>query len=57
MAPVLPAGAGQLPNTGAGPLLPAAGLAGGAILLGGLLLGGVQVAASRRRASEATLQE
>jgi hypothetical protein len=54
---VLPAGAGQLPNTGAGPLLPAAGLAGGAILLGGLLLGGVQVAAARRRTSEATLQE
>ena len=49
---VLPAGAsqlpeasGQLPDTGAGSLLPTAGLAGGAILLGGVLL-----AAVRRRA-------
>ncbi len=42
--PVVPAGSGQLPNTGAGSLLPTAGLAGGAILLGGVLL-----AAARRR--------
>ncbi|HSO17349.1 MAG TPA: S1 family peptidase [Arthrobacter sp.] len=48
-APVLPAGTGQLPNTGAGSLLPAAGLAGGAILLGGVLLGSARVAAARRR--------
>ncbi|MDR7085073.1 hypothetical protein J2X01_004393 [Arthrobacter ginsengisoli] len=44
LPPVLPAGSGQLPDTGAGPLLPTAGLAGGAILLGGVLL-----AAARRR--------
>ncbi|BCW68210.1 hypothetical protein NicSoilB4_29730 [Arthrobacter sp. NicSoilB4] len=49
-AAVLPAGTGQLPNTGAGPLLPTAGLAGGAILLGSLLLGGTKLAAARRRA-------
>jgi hypothetical protein len=47
---VRPAASGQLPNTGAGSLLPAAGLAVGAILLGGVLLGGVRVAAARRRA-------
>ena len=41
---VLPAGSGQLPDTGAGSLLPTAGLAGGAILLGSVLL-----AAARRR--------
>ncbi|MET4093984.1 S1 family peptidase [Arthrobacter sp. UYCu712] len=45
--PVLPAGSGQLPDTGAGSLLPTAGLAGGAILLGSVLL----VAARRRTAS------
>ena len=55
-APVLPAGAlpagtGQLPNTGAGSLLPTAGLAGGAILLGSVLLGGTKLAAARRRAA------
>ena len=44
-SPVLPAASGQLPDTGAGPVLPTAGLAGGAILLGGVLL-----AATRRRA-------
>ncbi|MDP9982367.1 hypothetical protein J2W14_001755 [Pseudarthrobacter oxydans] len=44
VTPVLPAASGQLPNTGAGSLLPTAGLAGGAILLGGVLL-----AATRRR--------
>ena len=49
-APVLPAGTGQLPNTGAGSLLPTAGLAGGAILLGSALLGGTKLAAARRRA-------
>ena len=43
--PVLPAASAQLPDTGAGPVLPTAGLAGGAILLGGVLL-----AATRRRA-------
>ncbi|MGP4031826.1 LPXTG cell wall anchor domain-containing protein [Pseudarthrobacter sp. 1C304] len=42
---VLPAASGQLPDTGAGSLLPTAGLAGGALLLGGAL-----VAATRRRA-------
>ncbi|AOT02354.1 S1 family peptidase [Arthrobacter sp. U41] len=45
---VLSAGSGQLPDTGAGSLLPLAGLAGGAVLLGGVLLGG---AAVRRRAT------
>ena len=49
-AAVLPAGTGQLPNTGAGSLLPTAGLAGGAILLGSVLLGGTKLAAARRRA-------
>ena len=44
-SPVLPAASGQLPDTGAGSVLPTAGLAGGAILLGGVLL-----AATRRRA-------
>jgi hypothetical protein len=48
-APVLPAGTGQLPNTGAGSLLPTAGLAGGAILLGSALLGGTKLAAAARR--------
>lgn len=47
---VLPAGSDQLPNTGAGSLLPLAGLAGGAVLLGVVLLGGTKLAASRRRA-------
>jgi hypothetical protein len=42
---VIPASSGQLPDTGAGSLLPPAGLAGGAIVLGGVLL-----AATRRRA-------
>lgn len=48
-AGVLPADTGHLPNTGAGSLLPTAGLAGGAILLGSLLLGGTKLAAARRR--------
>jgi hypothetical protein len=48
-ASVLPAGTGQLPDTGAGWLLPAAGLAAGAILLGSVLLGGTKLAAARRR--------
>ncbi|MET1022565.1 MAG: hypothetical protein ABWX69_10250, partial [Arthrobacter sp.] len=47
---VVTAGSGELPNTGAGSLLPAAGLAGGAILLGAVLLVGVRLAAARRRA-------
>ena len=47
---VLPSGTGQLPNTGAGSLLPTAGLAGGAILLGSVLLGGTKLTAARRRA-------
>jgi LPXTG-motif cell wall-anchored protein len=44
VTPVVPASSGQLPDTGAGSLLPTAGLAGGAILLGGVLM-----AATRRR--------
>ncbi|MET4137219.1 S1 family peptidase [Pseudarthrobacter sp. PvP090] len=43
---VLPAASGQLPDTGASSILPTAGLAGGALLLGGVLL-----AATRRRAA------
>ena len=49
-AAVLPASTGQLPTTGAGSLLPTASLAGGAILLGSVLLGGTKLAAARRRA-------
>ncbi len=47
-ARVLPVGAGQLPNTGAGSVLPAAGLAGASLLLGGALL-----VLGRRRAPKA----
>ncbi|MHA7221392.1 S1 family peptidase [Arthrobacter sp. RHLT1-20] len=47
---VLPAGTGELPNTGAGWLLPAAGLAGASLALGGALLAGVKLAGARRRA-------
>ncbi len=48
-APTVVAGPGQLPNTGAGSLLPLAGLAGGAVLLGVFLLLGARLAARRRR--------
>ncbi|MCB5272607.1 hypothetical protein BJG92_00109 [Arthrobacter sp. SO5] len=47
-ARVLPVGSGQLPNTGAGSVLPAAGLAGASLLLGGALL-----VLGRRRAPKA----
>lgn len=47
---VLPAGSGQLPNTGAGSLLSAAGVAVAALALGGALLTGVKLAGARRRA-------
>ncbi|HEX9226101.1 MAG TPA: hypothetical protein VF885_05540, partial [Arthrobacter sp.] len=58
---VLPAGSGELPNTGAGSLLPLAGLAGGAVLLGVVLLATGRRAATQpttvRRTSAAALQE